>query len=425
MGGCNLNRMNKQASTAGLSRLYPDVPERDVRQRLGAALEGFDGAFGYKAHRLFSAPGRTEIGGNHTDHQRGKVIAAAVNLDDVAAAAPNGNDVIRIFSEAYGPAVVGLDVLSPQPKEAGTPASLVRGVADFFAKQGFIAFGGFDAYISGQVPVGSGLSSSAAFEVLIAAVMNGLFFGGEIPSELLARAGQYAENTHFGKPCGLMDQLASATGGIIGIDFENEAEPRITRLPAVIEDLGHALCIIDTGAKHDSLTDEYAAIPSEMAAVAGLLNADKLRDIEPGRFYAALPGLRGSVPDRALLRAMHYFDENARVSSELDALQRGDFESFLRLVRESGDSSWMLLQNIYPSAAVYDQPAAVALAWCRRLLGPAGACRIHGGGFGGTIQAFVPIGVAERFREDMECLTGAGSCRFLKIREAGAVEILF
>jgi galactokinase len=407
----------------GLDRLYPGMPERGARERLDAARQGFARIFGRPAQRLFSAPGRTEICGNHTDHQRGRVIAAAVDLDDVAAAATNGESVIRIYSDTHGPASVSLGDLSPRPEEAGTPAALLRGVADYLARRGYRVPDGFDAFISGRVPVGSGLSSSAAFEVLLAAVMNGLFFGGSIPPEVLARAGQYAENVHFGKPCGLMDQMASAVGGVIEIDFQDADAPRLERLSAGIEEFGYALCIIDTGAKHDHLGDEYAAIPSEMSGVARLLGAEKLRDIGREQFYGALPGLRGRVSDRALLRAMHYFDENARVLKELDALKCGDFAGFLGLVNESGYSSWMLLQNIYPNTSVKDQSAALALAWCRRLLGDSGACRIHGGGFGGTIQAFVPAERTRRFREDMERLTGAASCRFLKLREAGAVEI--
>ena len=407
-----------------LGRIYPGTPEEEVRRRLARVRDGFFKSFGYPARRLFSAPGRVELGGNHTDHQRGLVLAAAVALDDVAAAAPNGKNVIRVFSETHSISPVELSSLSPRRAEAGTPAGLVRGVAEYFVKQGVAAPGGFDAYVSGLVPVGSGLSSSAAFEVLMATVMNGLFYCGEAPPELMALAGQYAENTHFGKPCGLMDQLASAAGGVIGIDFEDRDAPRLTRLPLDLSQNGWSLCVVDTGAGHDGLGDDYAAIPSEMAAVAESLGARELRDIAPEHFYRALPGLRAWVTDRALLRAMHYFGENARVQAQTEALQNGDFERFLKLVRESGDSSWTLLQNITPGASVGSQPAALTLAWCRRLLGSVGACRIHGGGFGGTVLAFVPTEDAARFTEEMEALNGAGSCRFLTIREAGAVELL-
>ncbi len=342
------------------------------------------------------------------------MIAAADASDDVGRRrAELGKELSASFPNRMR-AVVGLDDLSARNGESGTPASLVRGVADFFALRGFTLPDGFDAYVSGRVPVGSGLSSSAAFEVLIAAVVNGLFFGGGIIPELLARAGQYAENTHFRKPCGLMDQLASAAGGVLGIDFKDPDAPRMTRLSVAPEDFGYELCVVDTGAGHDNLGGEYAAVPDEMAAVAERLNARARRDVAPARFYDALPALRRQVSDRALLRAMHYFGENERAAAGLDALESGDFHAFLRLARESGESSWTLLQNIYPAASVQDQPAALALAWCRRLLGEDGACRIHGGGFGGTLLAFVPLGARQCFSQDMERLTGDGSCRFLK-----------
>lgn len=417
-------KKNFKVSKAELFRLYPGMSSEAVSKRLDLASDGFSRVYGKEKPRFFSAPGRTELGGNHTDHQRGLVFAAAVALDNVAAALPNGDNVIRIFSDTHGFASVTIGDFSPRPEDSGTPASLVRGVAEYLTKKGYAVPGGFDAYISSQVPVGSGLSSSAAFEVLIASVFNGLFFGGEISPELMAHAGQYAENTHFGKPCGLMDQTASAVGGIIKIDFENADAPKIERLSVDFSHFGYVLCIIDTGAKHDGLGYEYAAIPSEMESVARLLNADKLRDVPPERFFTELPKLRTKVSDRALLRSMHFFDENERVLSELDALKKRDFDRFLELVRESGRSSFMLLQNIYPHDSLRDQSAAMALAWCVRLLDGKGACRIHGGGFGGTIQAYVPVLESQRFKEKMELLTGEGSCRFLQIRDAGAVEIV-
>ena len=415
---------NMKVPNTELGRLYPNMDEHEISTRLNLARNGFNRVYGKGVPRLFSAPGRTELCGNHTDHQRGLVIAAAVNLDNVAAAALNEDNVIRIFSDTHGSAAVTLDELSPREDENGTPASLVRGIAEYFDKYGFSLTCGFDAFISGQVPVGSGLSSSAAFEVLIAAVMNGLYFDGQIPPEVLARAGQYAENAHFGKPCGLMDQMASAVGSIIKIDFEKPEAPQVERLSIDFSSFGYVLCIIDTGAKHDQLHDEYAAIPAEMTEIAQIFHVNKLRDITPEKFYAELPNLRVKVSDRALLRAMHFFNENERVLSELEELKNRNFERFLELVRESGRSSWMLLQNIYPHESLQDQSAAVALAWCERVLGTDGACRIHGGGFGGTIQAFVPASAAESFKSDMEALTGKGSCHFLQIRDAGAVEIV-
>jgi galactokinase len=418
------NKVSTTVPRAELGRLYPGISPQKAEARLSLASDGFARVYGKAQPRLFSAPGRIELGGNHTDHQRGRVIAAAVNLDDVAAALPNEDNVIRIFSDTHGSAEIRLGDLSPKPDESGTPASLLRGVAEYFAKEGFGITGGFDAYISGQVPVGSGLSSSAAFEVLIAYVMNGLYFDGELAPDVLACAGQYAENMHFGKPCGLMDQMASAVGGIVGIDFKKPDAPLIERLSLDFSDFGYVLCIIDTGAKHDNLIGEYAAIPTEMSEVACLLGGEKLRDIKPEKFFKELPRLRSKASDRSLLRAMHFFDENERVLNELNALKRGDFNSFLRNVRYSGRSSWTLLQNVYPNISVFDQSAALGLTWCERLLGVTGACRIHGGGFGGTILAFVPDDEPQRFLKDMEALTGPGSCRFLQTRDAGAVEIV-
>ena len=413
-----------KVSRSELSRLYPDMSTKEIEKRLNDAVDGFRKVYGKTQPRLFSAPGRTELCGNHTDHQRGLVIAAAVNLDNVAAAAPNGEKVIRIYSEVHGSATIEIDDFSPHSDEASTPSSLVRGVAEYFTEQGYIVSEGFDAYISGLVPVGSGLSSSAAFEVLIASVLNGLYFEGKIPPDILARAGQYAENAHFGKPCGLMDQMASSVGGIVKIDFNNPNDPQLERLSVNFSDFGYLLCIVDTGAKHDHLGDEYAAIPAEMSSIAELFGKNKLRDVSPERFYAELPNLRTKVSDRALLRAVHYFNENERVLCELEALKSNDFGTFLKLVRESGLSSWTLLQNIYPHESLQDQSAALTLAWCERLLSGEGACRVHGGGFGGTIQAFVPISKAQQFKLSMETLTGIGSCRFLQIRDAGAVEIV-
>lgn len=422
------DRIKKNApSRTDLSRFYPDMNADDVRDRFWLVSDGLSSVFGAAtadAPRFFSAPGRTELLGNHTDHQNGLVIAAAVNLDNIAAATPSAENVIRVFSETYGITSVSLNDLSPRENDTGTHAALVRGVAEYLTQRGYRLTGGFNAYTSGQVPAGSGLSSSAAFEVLTAVILNGLYFNGAIPTEVMAQAGQYAENVHFGKPCGLMDQMASAVGGIISIDFMNSDAPKTTRLAVDFSKFGYALCVIDTGAKHDQLGSEYAAIPAEMSDVAGCLGAEKLREVDPVRFYDALPELRNQVTDRALLRAAHYFEENERVQRAQEALGTGDFETYLRLVRESGRSSWKLLQNIYPGKAVRDQSAALTLFWCERLLNGTGACRIHGGGFGGTIQAYVPVDAAQRFKEQMEQLTGFGSCRFLKLRDIGASEIL-
>lgn len=392
--------------------------------KLEALKDFFRMSFGScEGARLFSAPGRTEIGGNHTDHQQGRVLAAAVSLEALAAAAPSGNNTINILSNEYPPVVVQLDDLSPRASERGHSHALIRGIAEYFFNMGW-NISGFNAVTRNEVPGGSGLSSSAAFEVLIGTVFNGLFNGGGISPIDIAKAGQYAENVHFGKPCGLMDQMASALGGIAEIDFKNPAEPWVERLSVDFSAFGHAVCIIDTGSYHADLNDEYASIPAEMTQVAEFFGKSKLREVDPTEFYASVPRLRGKASDRALLRAMHFFSDNERAHLEAEALKRGDFSEFLSLIRESGKSSWMLLQNIYPSGASGDQPAALALSYCERLLAGEGACRIHGGGFAGTIQAFVPLAGLEEFRAGIELLTGTGSCRILSIRPQGGTELI-
>jgi len=394
------------------------------QKKLASLMDFFQMSFGSsEGARLFSAPGRIEIGGNHTDHQQGRVLAAAVSLEALAAAAPNENNTINILSNENPPVVVQLDDLSPRASERGQSPALVRGIAEYFFNMGWKT-GGFNAVTKNEVPGGSGLSSSAAFEVLIGTVFNGLFNCGGISPVDLAKAGQYAENVHFGKPCGLMDQMASALGGIAEIDFINPAEPRVERLSVDFSAFGHAVCIIDTGSYHADLNDEYASIPAEMTHIAGFFGKSRLREVDPSEFYASVPMLRGKASDRAILRAMHFFSDNERAHLEAEALKHGDFSEFLSLIRESGKSSWMLLQNIYPSGASAEQPAALALSYCERLLAGDGACRIHGGGFAGTMQAFVPLARLEEFRAGIESLTGSGSCRVLSIRPQGGIELI-
>ncbi len=366
----------------------------------------------------FSAPGRTELGGNHTDHQRGCVLAAAVDLETTARVTLNRTNTIRIFSEGYAPVEVSLHDLPPKAEERNTTAALVRGVAAEFARRG-AALQGFDAHVRSTVLPGSGLSSSAAFEVLMGTILNELFFDKTLTAAEVAQVGQYAENTYFGKPCGLMDQMASAVGGLVFIDFGSPACPIVERLDFDLHAAGYALCIIDTGADHADLTEEYAAIPAELAAVCRYFGKDVLRQIPEEDFMAALPKLRGQVPDRALLRALHFYGENRRAEEEAQALRCGDVDAFLALVRDSGRSSWLYLQNITPTGAVQEQAVAVALALAETLLQGRGACRVHGGGFAGTIQAFVPLDMLEEFRKGMETVLGEGACHVLAIRRDG------
>ena len=393
-----------------------------MRQRIPELVAQFHSLFGDKKPRIWSAPGRTEIGGNHTDHQHGKVLAASVDMDMLAAAAPNGESIVRVKSEGYEMFTLSLDTLVPVEGEQGKTPALVRGICAGAAERGY-PVGGFDACITSDVLQGSGLSSSAAFEVLIGAVVNGLFCRDELKATDLALMGQKAENLFFGKPCGLMDQMASAWGGIIAIDFADPAEPAVTPVPFDFAAAGHALCIIDLKADHADLTAEYAAIPEELGAVSSFFGKHVLREVEEDAFFAALPALRKAVGDRAVLRAVHIFQDNRRVDRIVAALRGGDFDSFLALVRESGRSSWLYLQNVVPAGSVREQSAAVALALCERILGARGAFRIHGGGFGGTVQAFVPNDLLDDFRSGVEAVFGAGSCHVMHIRPVGFTEI--
>ncbi|WP_297717252.1 galactokinase family protein [Intestinimonas sp.] len=417
----------KQALNAGaydetFRTLYPGCWEGQ-RERYLRIADAFAEHFsGEHAVELYSAPGRSEIGGNHTDHQRGRVLAAAVTLDAVAVAAKNDRNVIRIYSEGHGEERINLEKLEIVPEEKGTTAALIRGIAARFYELD-LRYGGFDAYVSSDVLPGSGLSSSAAYEVLVGTILSGLYNGGRAEPVLIAKVGQFAENTYFGKPCGLMDQCASAVGDFCLMDFADPSAPVVESIPCIPADHGYALCLIDAGGSHAGLTDEYAAIPQEMGAVAALLGKDVLGETDPAEFYARLGELRGKVSDRALLRAMHFYGDNQRVLDQADALRKGDFARFLTLVRASGVSSMDLLQNIYPSGDPSERSLSLALALCGRLLEKDGAWRVHGGGFAGTVQAFVPVGQLEDFRREMESVFGAGTCHDLSVRPAGGIRV--
>ena len=370
----------------------------------------------------FSAPGRTEISGNHTDHQHGCVLAAAVNLETVAEVRLNDSEVIRIQSEGYPVVEVNLNDLSVHEEEKNTTAALIRGVAAAFSQRGAKLLG-FDAWVRSSVLPGSGLSSSAAFEVLIGTICNELFFNEKLSAVEIAQVGQYAENVYFGKPCGLMDQTASSVGGMVFIDFENPNSPVVERIDFDFAAAGHALCIIDSGADHADLTEEYAAIPGELKQVSTFFGKEVLRDILEADFLASLPELRHRVPDRAILRAIHFYQENKRVQRQAQALRDRDFDTFLHLVSESGRSSWMYLQNITPAGAIEHQDVAVALALCDTLLQGRGAYRVHGGGFAGTVQAFVPLEMLNSFKTGIENVLGEGKCHVLSIRPQGGIRV--
>ena len=372
---------------------------------------------------LVSAPGRTEIGGNHTDHNRGKVLAAAVNLDTLAAVSKRSDRTVRIYSEGYEPLVLQLDDLHPQAQEQGTTAALVRGVAEKIEQEGFTV-GGFDAAITSTVRSGSGLSSSAAFEVLICAVFDALYNGWRMDEKKRAQYSQYAENVHFGKPSGLMDQMASSVGGLTYIDFKYD-EPRIEAIAYDFAAKGYALAVVNTGGSHDDLTAHYAAIPTEMRAVAACFDEPYLRRVRPEQLMQNLPMVRerlqGANADRAILRAVHYFEENRRVTEMAEALRADDLPTFLADVIDSGRSSAMYLQNIYASCE--NEEVALALMLGDRLLRGKGAWRIHGGGFAGTTLNFVPQKELDGFVQEMSAVFGERSCQVLDIRPEGAAVV--
>ena len=393
-----------------------------ISSEMKEALDsGFAAQFGGQPERYFSAPGRTEIGGNHTDHQRGRVLAAAVNLDTVAAVRTNGSDFIRIQSAGYPLCEVNIRELTPVEAEINTTPALIRGVAARFTQLG-CKVAGFDAYVESTVLPGSGLSSSAAYEVLIGTIINHLFFDGRVSQPEVAMIGQYAENVFFGKPCGLMDQTASAVGNLVTIDFFDKEKPVIQSVDFDFASCGHALCIIDSRASHADLTDEYAAVPGEIRAVAAYFGKEVLTQIDEADFYKALPELRKACGDRAVMRCMHFYRENQRVPQQVAALERGDFDAFLKLIQESGDSSWMLLQNVIPAGYKEHQDVAVSLGLCAHYLQGKGAYRVHGGGFAGTVQAFVPFEILEDFRAGIDAVLGEGACHVLSIRPQGGVE---
>lgn len=382
---------------------------------------GFEAAFDCEPERYFSAPGRTEIGGNHTDHQRGRVLAGAVNLETVAAVKVNGTNVIRIQSEGYPLSVVDLGELSVVDAEANTTPALIRGVASRFTELG-CKVEGFDAFVTSTVLPGSGLSSSAAFEVLVGTIINHLFFEGKVSAPEVAMIGQYAENVYFKKPCGLMDQTASAVGNLVTIDFFDKQNPVIEPVDFDFASCGHALVIVDSGADHADLTDEYAAITNELKSVCAYFGKDVLTQIDEAEFYQNLAELRKVCGDRAVLRSMHFYAENTRVVKQVEALRNGDFDAFLKLICESGHSSYMYLQNVIPSGYTAHQDVAVALGLCAHALNGRGAYRVHGGGFAGTVQAFVPYDLLEQFVKTLDSALGQGACHVLNIRAHGGVE---
>ena len=409
---------------ARLASLYCCAPAETASEaaRYAAVLDGLEKTFGSHAEAgLYSAPGRTEIGGNHTDHQHGRVLAGSVNIDMIAAAAPNDKNQLRVQSEGYDLCVIDLNDLEARKEEENTTAALLRGECAAFTQRG-AKLAGLDVYISSNVPKGSGVSSSAAFEVLIGVILNDCFMAEKVSPIAIAQIGQWAENVYFGKPCGLMDQMASSVGNIITIDFADPAHPDVEPVQVDFSKAGLALCILDSCADHADLTDEYAAVPAECRAVAAVCGGEVLREVPFDTFLAKLPECRKQCGDRAVLRAFHFYADNDRVPQQVAALRGGDFDAFLQLVTASGDSSWEYLQNVIPAGYKEHQEMGVTIAAAKHYLQGKGAVRVHGGGFAGTAQAFVPVDMLADFKAHMEAILGEGRCHVLNIRpEGGAV----
>ncbi len=409
-----------------LSYIYVCAPEETKKyaDRYLEVIDGYEKVFGAAEETaLFSAPGRTEIGGNHTDHQHGCVLAGSVNTDVIAAASLNGTNVVRIQSKGYKMDEIDLDDLEIHPEQFDKAIALIRGMIKKFVDLGY-PVQGFNAYTISNVPKGSGMSSSAAFEVLVGTILNGLFAGNEVDAVKIAQFGQYAENVYFDKPSGLMDQMASSVGSIVAIDFADNDAPVVEKIEFDFPKAGHALCIIDSGADHADLTPEYAAVPAEMKAVAGFFGKEYLREVTKEEFFAAIPKLRKAVKnDRAVLRAIHFFNDNENAQKLAELLKKNDFDSFLRLIRRSGQSSFMYLQNVFAASVPFEQSVSLTLALCDEFLGDRGAFRVHGGGFAGTVQAFVPLDMLDDFRSKIEAVLGEGKCMALAIRPVGGTEL--
>lgn len=400
-----------------------DSAVKEQKEREKTVINEFVGLFGdCDSIELFSAPGRTEVGGNHTDHNHGKVLAAGVNLDTVAAAAKRDDGIAVEKTVGHGRIEIDVNDLSVHEEEYGKSSGLIRGMCAGFKKYGY-NIGGFNAASASNVLSGSGLSSSAAYEVLIGTILNHLYNDGRIPPVDIAKIAQFAENEYFGKPCGLMDQMASSVGGFITIDFKDPSQPVIDKVDFDFSACSHALCIVDTGGSHADLTDDYAAVRGEMEAAASVFGKSVLREVNEDEFIRNISEVREKAGDRAVLRALHFFGENRRVDAEVKALADGDFDTFKALVTESGFSSYMYNQNVFTVKAPAQQGVSLALALCEKILKGRGAWRVHGGGFAGTIQAFVPCDMLEEFRTAIESVYSEGSCHVLSIRPFGGIKL--
>lgn len=393
------------------------------KERYTDAVHAYIQCFGESEVNIYSAPGRSEIGGNHTDHQHGQVLAAGINLDAIAVVRASDDGLIRVKSDGYDMLTVDTASLDPVESERETTASLIKGVAAGMQQHGF-RIGGFQAYITSDVLIGAGLSSSAAFEVLIGTILSGLYNDMKVSPIDIAVISQYAENVYFGKPCGLMDQMACSVGSLVHIDFADPENPAVEKVDFDLDGAGYSLCITDTKGSHADLTADYAAVPAEMKSVAGLFDREVLSELSEEDVLSNIPEIREKLGDRAVLRALHFYEENKRVVTETNALKAGDIRSFLDTVKASGASSFQYLQNVYTNRDIMSQNMSVALALSDITLGDKGVSRVHGGGFAGTIQAFVKNSEVDRYKAAMDAVFGEDSCRVLKIRKYGGMQVM-
>lgn len=418
-----VEELNNKKYDELLNDIYVDTNLLDYqRERYVKAINKYVSLYDDTDVEIYSAPGRSEVGGNHTDHQHGCVLAAAVNLDAIAVVGRVDNK-IKVLSDDFDIAPINLEDLEIKKAEEGTSEALIRGVCARLKELGYNV-GGFNAFITSDVLMGAGLSSSAAFETIIGTIISGLYNDMTIDPVVIAQVGQYAENVYFGKPCGLMDQCASSVGSLINIDFNDVAKPIVNKVDVDFSKFGHSLCIVDTKGSHADLTDEYAAIPMEMKKVANYFGKEFLREVDEEDFFNDIAGARKACQDRAVLRAIHLFEENKRVDQEVKALNNSDFETFKKVVKESGDSSYKFLQNVYANCDVQNQSVSIGLAMSEKIIGRNGVCRVHGGGFAGTIQAFVKDEFVTAYKTEIERVFGKGSCHVLKVRKYGGKKVI-
>ena len=409
---------------AWLNEIYVDKQMSAYqKERYQKAIQKFEELYGTGEAEIYSAPGRSEVGGNHTDHQHGEVLAASINLDAVAVVRKTPEAVIELLSEGYPRVTVDLTDLEKKECEEGTTIALIRGMAYGLEQNGH-NIGGFQAYVTSDVLNGAGMSSSAAFETLVGTIISGLYNNMQISPVEIAQVAQYAENVFFGKPCGLMDQMACSVGGLIHIDFADPKEPVVEKVEVDFAAYNHSLCITDTKGSHADLTEDYAMIPQEMKKVANFFGKEFLREVEEKEFYKNIANLQKECGDRAVLRSLHFFEEDKRVEQEVKALKSGDFKEFLQTVKKSGNSSFNYLQNVYTNKDVQNQGVSIGLAVSDSILENHGVCRVHGGGFAGTIQAFVEDGFVESYREMLDSVFGEGACHVLKVRPFGGIKVI-